>query len=66
MSLLNVEEHLNCFNYDIKKSPKIEVMHLDRGKLLDLPVLTNQVVFLITGATPKVVYSLYRPACGFS
>ena len=54
MSLLNIEEHLNCFNYDISKTPKIEVKYVNTGEILDLPILTNQVMFLITG---KIEYT---------
>jgi len=49
MELLNVTEHLKCFNHDHSKNPQIEVTNYAKGAKVELQIKTNEVVFLLKG-----------------
>ena len=58
MELLNIEEHLNCFNYDHSVKPVIEVIEYAKGeKTESTRVNTNEVVFFLKG---KVKYTFHN------
>ena len=62
MELLNIEEHLNCFNYDHSAKPIIEVIEYAKGeKTESIKVNTNEVVFFLKG---RVKYTFHNfPEC---
>ena len=49
MELLNIEEHLSCFNYDHSNRPQVEVVNCIKGGKAELQVNTNKIVFLLEG-----------------
>ena len=56
MELRNITEHLNCFNYDHSKKPRIEVINYAKGEKVEVLINTNEIVFLLKG---RVKYTLY-------
>ena len=56
MELRNIMEHLNCFNYDNSKRPRIEVINYTKGEKADVTVNTNEIVFILKG---KVKYTIH-------
>ena len=50
MELLNVTEHLKCFNYDHSRRPQIEVINYAKDAEAELPIETNEVIFLLEGS----------------
>ena len=55
MDILNINEHLNCFNYDHSTSPQIELIQHEKGKEIALLALSNEIVFFLEGS---ISYSL--------
>ena len=61
MELLNVDEHLKCFNYDNSEKPQIETINMAEGTDVDLSIDTNEIVFLLKGS---IKYSFHDyPEC---
>ena len=61
MDLLNINEHLNCFNYDHSERPQIEIVRHVEGETMELTVNTNKIIFFLKG---RVKYLFYNyPEC---
>ena len=56
MELRNIMEHLNCFNYDNSKKPRIEVINYNKGVKVEVIIDTNEIVFLLKG---KIKYTFH-------
>ena len=61
MELLNINEHLCCFNYDHSERPRIEILEYTKGEQDKLQVNTNEVVFFYKGKV-KYIFQNY-PEC---
>ena len=64
MELLNIGEHLRCFNYDHSERPQIEVRNYLQGEKVELSISTNKIIFFLKGG---IRYSFHDyPECKIS
>jgi len=49
MDILNIAEHLKCFNYDHSKNPQIEIINYTKGESIELLINISEIVFLLKG-----------------
>ena len=50
MKLLNIEEHLRCFNYDHSENPQIEIKKYIKGETAGLTANTNEIHLFLKGS----------------
>ena len=61
MKIMNINEHLSCFNYDHSEKPQIEIVRFSKEETKELYANTNEIVFFLEG---KVKYTFYKyPEC---
>ena len=58
MELINIYEHLNCFNYDHSPKPQIEICSYEKGETAELSAEENEIVFFLKGNI-KYIFDSY-------
>lgn len=54
MRIADINEHLNCFNYELSEKPIIEVERIDKEEKKEFSTINNKVFFILEG---KVQFS---------
>lgn len=49
MILLNPNEHINCYNYDIASLPLIEMREVEKGQSIKRDIVNHEIVLLLDG-----------------
>lgn len=49
MEIVDIQEHLGCFNYDRSDRPRIEIIVFEAGHSREVEITANEIVFFIEG-----------------
>lgn len=49
MEIVDIQEHINCFNYDCTNKPRIEIISIEAGHNREVEIIENEIAFFIEG-----------------
>ena len=53
--IYNIEEHLNCYCYDKREKPAVEVLKFTSGETSEVTLFVNEIIFIIEGRVEFVL-----------